>query len=200
MSFIRFFSRSRAVPAAQSSSAPQCTSSPHINMHVVGARVTAGVDAEPADQIRVLSLDDLPCQTYHATVDGGDFSVAVRVDRHIGRVPVLVLTVTRGAPDLPVMLGSAKSGMDVKLDVSNGLVAVPAGDLLNHQLELVQQLRVHSRVARPDPDLIVVKEITHTQVLRDLQVHISGGDLEKTCRRRLPASNPFGDVSADTVN
>src|SRR5205814_6096793 len=101
------------------------------------AGVTTGVDAEASHQLRMFELDDLHRQTYHAAVDGGDAAVTVGVDRHVRRVTVLVLAVARGAPNAPIVLGSAKTGMHVDIDVGHRFVTVPARYLLNHQLQLV---------------------------------------------------------------
>ena len=86
----------------------------------------------------MFQLDDLYRQTYHATVDRGDFSVTIRVDGYVRRVTVLVLAVAGGAANSPIVRGRAKSGVHIEVDVGDRLVAVPARDLLNYQLEFVQ--------------------------------------------------------------
>ena len=128
-------------------------------MYVIRARVTTRVDAEAPNQVGMFELDDLHRQTYHTAVDSGDFAIAVGVDRDIGRVAVLVLAVTRRALDAAVVLGCAKSGMHIDVDVGHRFVAVPARDLLDHQFQLVQQLWIDCRVTRPLSLLIVVQEI-----------------------------------------
>src|SRR5438270_13678874 len=122
------------ISPASPASPPPCTTSSYINMYVIRAGVTTGVDAQTPDQLRMFELDDLHGQTYHPAVDRGDFTVAVGVDRDVGGVAVLVLAVTRRALNSPVVLGGAKAGMHVDVDVGNRLVAVPAGDLLDPQL------------------------------------------------------------------
>ena len=82
-------------------------------MHIIGAGVTTGVDPEAADEIRVLQLDDLHRQTYHAAINRSDLAVAVGVDGDVGGVTVLVLTIAGGASHTTVVRGRAESGMDV---------------------------------------------------------------------------------------
>src|SRR6478752_2596329 len=155
MSRSRKMSFISVVPLCRSpASPPPCPSPAHIDMYVIRARVATRVDAETPHQVRVLELDDLHRQSYHAAVDRGDSSIAVCVDRHIRGVAVLVLAVARRPPNPPVMLGRPKSRMHIDLDVHR-LVPVPARDLRNHELKLVQQLGVDRGVARPHTLLVV---------------------------------------------
>jgi hypothetical protein len=148
-------------------------------MYVIGAGMARRVNAEAPDKLRVLQLDDLHRQTYHTAVDRGDFPIAVGVYRHIGGVTVLVLAVACRALDPSVMLGRAKSGMHIDFDVGNRLVAVPARDLLDNELQFVQQLRIHGRVARPHSLLVVIQKVTDTQMLGNRDIDVGGRDLEK---------------------
>ena len=74
---------------------------------------------------------------------------------HIGGVTVLVLAVARRTADPPIVLGRPEPGMDVDVDIRHSFLAVPARDLSDHELQLVQQFRVYRRVTRPLADLIV---------------------------------------------
>src|SRR5206468_10018601 len=90
-------------------SSPACPSSANINMHVIGAGLPGGVDAEAPDKLRMLELHYLYGQTYHSGVNRGDSAVAVGIYRHIGGVAVLVLAVTGGALNAAIVLGSAET-------------------------------------------------------------------------------------------
>src|SRR4051812_2257238 len=174
------------------SSSPPSPPSTNINMHIIGAGVPARVDAKAADEVGVLELDDLRRQTYHPAVDRGDPAVAVGVDGHVGGVAVLVLAVARRALHPAVMLGCAEAGVDVDVDVGNGFVAMPAGDLLDDELELVEQLRVHRRIAGPDALLVVIQEVAYPQMLGDRQVDVGGSYFQKPLGGRRPASDALG--------
>src|SRR2546423_3687816 len=89
--------------------------------------------------------------------------------------------------------------MHVDIDVCNGLVAVPAGDLLNHQLQLVEKLRVDCGVARPYSLLIVVQEIANFEVLGDRQVDVRGADLEEPFGRRRPTPDTLADIRPNAI-
>src|SRR4051812_4964873 len=180
-------------------SSPACASSAHINMHVIGARVPGSVDAQASDELGMFELNYLYGQTYHSGVNRGDSAVTIGINGHVGGVAVLVLTVARGAPDAPIVLGSAEAGVHVDVDVSDGLVSVPAGDLLDHQLQLVQQLRVHRRVTRPNADLVMIQEVANLEMLGDRELHIGRADLQKSFRRRRLAAHPLGEVRTDAV-
>src|SRR5512132_3981801 len=179
--------------------APSCPSPAHINMHVIGAGVTTGVDAESAHELRVLELDDLHRQTYHTAVDGGEFSVAVRVDGHIGRVTVLVLTVACGASNPAVVLRCPEPGVNVDINVGDGLVAVPACNLLNHELQLVEEFRVHRRIARPLSFLIVIQEVADQQMLCDRQIDVGGSYLQESFRGWSLATRALGEIRPDAI-
>ena len=180
---------------ASTAAPPPCPSAAHVNVDVVGARVPARVDAEPADKIRVLELHDLHSQTYHTAVDCGDFPIPIGVDGHIRGVAVLVLTVPRCAPNRPVVRRSPESRVDVYLDIGHRVRSVPARDLRDHELELVQQFRIHSRVARPHARLVVIQEVTDLQVPGDLNVDVGWRDLQKPFRRRSFPSDALGQIS-----
>jgi len=86
----------------------------------------------------MFELNYLYGQTYHSGVNRGDSAVAIGVYRHIGGVAVLVLAVTRGALDAPIVFRRSEAGVDVDVDVRDGFVTVPASNLLDHELQLVQ--------------------------------------------------------------
>src|SRR5258706_12963952 len=106
-------SRSSRISFISSTSSPARPSSAHINMYVIGAGMARRVNAEAPDKLRVLQLDDLHRQTYHAAVDRGDFPIAVGVYRHIGGVTVLVLAVACRALDPLGLLRRGKPGRHI---------------------------------------------------------------------------------------
>ena len=97
------------------------------------------------------------------------------------------------------MLRRAEAGVHVDVDVSDGLVSVPAGDLLDHQLQLVQQLRVHRRVTRPHSPLIMVEKIADLEVLGNREVDVGRADLEKSFRRRCLSPHSLGEIRPNSV-
>src|SRR5688572_22714476 len=151
-----------------SRSPPPRPFSADIDVHVGGAGVTTRIDAESPDKIRVLELDDLHRQTYHTAVPRGEFSIPVGVDRDVRRVAVVVLAVAPRAPDPPIAVQRPEPGVHIDLDVGDSVGAVPPGDLRDHQLELVQQFRIHRCVARPHTPLIVIQEIRDLEMRGDL--------------------------------
>src|SRR6185436_12307914 len=123
-------------------------------MHVIGAGVTGSVDAEASDKLRMLQLHYLYGKSDHSGVNRGDSAVPVGIDCHVSGVTVLVLAVAGGAAHASVVLWRAESGMDIDVDICDRLVAMPASYLLNHQLQLVEQLRIYRGIAWPDTNLV----------------------------------------------
>src|SRR5438876_8717816 len=168
-------------------------------MHVIRAGVTTGVDAKTPSQLRVVGLYDLHRQTYHRDVDRGDFPVAVRVYGHVGGVAVLVLAVARRAPNRPIVSRGTKSGMHIDIDGGDGFVTMPASNLLNHKLQLVEQLWIHRRVTRPHSLLIMVEKIADLEVLGNWQVDVGRADLEKSLWRRCLSTHALGEVGPNPI-
>src|SRR5688500_18799138 len=100
-------SRRMSFTLSSYSAAPPGAFAARVDVHVRSAGVPARVNAEAAYEVRMLQLDDLDREANHATVDGRVPPVAVRVDRDIRRVTVLVLAVFRRPLDAPVVVGSA---------------------------------------------------------------------------------------------
>src|SRR5205085_11897276 len=90
--------------------------------------------------------------------------------------------------------------MDVDVDVRHCFVAVPASDLLDHQLQLVEKLRIDRRVARPLSLLIVVQEIADFEVLGDRQIDVRGAYLEESLGRWGPAPHALPEISPDAIS
>src|SRR2546423_501769 len=89
--------------------------------------------------------------------------------------------------------------MNIELDVGHSLVTVPASDLLNYELQLVEKLGVNGGEAWPDALLIVIEEVADLEMLGDWNIEIGGSDLQKPFGRRLPAANSLGEIGTDAI-
>src|SRR5688572_24072073 len=183
-----------------SSAAPASAFSAGVYVHVCRTCMTARVDTQPPYELGVLQFHYLDRQPDHPTVDRAVTSVAVCIDGHVSRIAVLMLAVLRGTANTAVMVRRAETRLHIErqTDFAAGL-AMPARELADHQLDLVEQARAHSGVAWPRFLAVVIQEIGHTQMSADSNVDIPLGDLEKPLRRRLFSLEFFREISADAV-
>jgi hypothetical protein len=70
--------------------------------------VPAGVDPKSTYEIGMLEFHDLDGESHHSAVQRSVLAVAVRIDRDVCGITVLVLAVTRSPPDPAVMIRRAK--------------------------------------------------------------------------------------------
>src|SRR5688500_9225890 len=99
-------SRRMSFTFASPSAAPASALSARVDVPVCRSGMPAGVNPEPAHQMRVLELHDLDRKSDHPAVDGGVSAVPVGIDGHVGGVAVLMLAVLRRALHPAIMIGS----------------------------------------------------------------------------------------------
>ena len=89
--------------------------------------------------------------------------------------------------------------MDIDVDIGDRLVAVPARYLLNHQLQLIEQLWIHRGITWPDANLVVIQKSTDVKVLGDRQIYIGGTNLEKSFGRWGLAAHALCEIRPDSI-
>src|SRR5262245_1193268 len=99
----------------------------------VDIRVRAATVApEPAHQAGVVLFHGVHGLLDEARVGGGDAPIAVRVDRDIGRVTILVAAIARGAPDSAIMEGRAEPRVNAGVEANAFFPTMPPRDLGEH--------------------------------------------------------------------
>lgn len=168
-------------------------------MHVRSSPVPARVNAETANELRMLELHNLYCESNHSTVECRVLSIAICIHDDVGGVAVLMLAVAGRARNMTVVRRCSKAGVDVESQSKRRIGSVPSSNLGNDELELVEQSRAHCCIAWPRLLIIVSQKITDLEMLAHWKIDVVFAHLEKSFRRWLLTFDFFREVSPDSI-
>src|SRR4029079_11029612 len=118
--------------------APASARATRVDMDVIGAGMSARVNHEAPQQLYILDIDNLYREPDQPAVERSVLPIPVRVHDYVGGVTILVLTVAGSAGDSAVGGRRPESGVDIECQAHRRIGAMPALDLRDHELELVE--------------------------------------------------------------
>ena len=182
------------------SAAPARSMSARVDVHVWRTVAIAGVEAKASDEVWVLLFHGINRARHDPTIRPRYAAIAIGIDHHVGRVSILMPAVACGPLHVGVVRRSSKSRVDVQGIQRIGRHATHSRHLGNDELQLVEKPRIERHILRPHIRLIVVRdEVAEPEVFADWEVNLVLLDLQKPLRGILMATQPFGQVCANSV-